>query len=200
MFKVVMASGRNDCGFPFPRPRFPPAVLRGAELSEETQPSFLPSVFPYSWLQETLPAWGSHLLTVVRPGLQLAWTHTNATVSFLSAHCASHLAWFGDSLTSLSQRVSQRRGGWRMAGVPRGWGVQPHVEWVLRTRMHCPGGLASPLSAPRLQAQLPATLTQLLQSLRELLLLLHQNVLLPLWHILLEALAQAREHCHEACR
>uniref|UniRef100_G1L5B7 Transmembrane protein 214 n=1 Tax=Ailuropoda melanoleuca TaxID=9646 RepID=G1L5B7_AILME len=107
----------------------------------------------YSWLEETLPAWGSHLLTVVRPGLQLAWAYTNATVSFLSAHCASHLAWFGDSLTSLFQRI-----------------------------------------------QLPDTLTQLLQSLRELLLLLYQNVLLPWWHVLLEALARAQEHCHEACR
>ncbi|XP_022376202.1 transmembrane protein 214 isoform X4 [Enhydra lutris kenyoni] len=109
----------------------------------------------YSWLEETLPAWGSYLLTVVRPGLQLAWTHTNATVSFLSAHCASYLAWFGDSLTSLSQR---------------------------------------------LQIQLPDPLIQLLQSLRELLLLLYQNVLLPWWLILLEALARAQEHCHEACR
>uniref|UniRef100_A0ABI7XGY3 Transmembrane protein 214 n=1 Tax=Felis catus TaxID=9685 RepID=A0ABI7XGY3_FELCA len=109
----------------------------------------------YSWLQETLPAWGSHLLTVVRPGLQLAWTHTNATVSFLSAHCASHLAWAGDSLAGLSQR---------------------------------------------LQIQLPDTLIQLLQSLRELLLLLYHSVLLPLWHVLLEALARAQERCHEACR
>ncbi|XP_047709856.1 transmembrane protein 214 isoform X2 [Prionailurus viverrinus] len=107
----------------------------------------------YSWLQETLPAWGSHLLTVVRPGLQLAWTHTNATVSFLSAHCASHLAWAGDSLAGLSQRI-----------------------------------------------QLPDTLIQLLQSLRELLLLLYHSVLLPLWHVLLEALARAQERCHEACR
>uniref|UniRef100_A0A452VAD6 Transmembrane protein 214 n=1 Tax=Ursus maritimus TaxID=29073 RepID=A0A452VAD6_URSMA len=107
----------------------------------------------YSWLEETLPAWGSHLLTVVRPGLQLAWAYTNATVSFLSVHCASHLAWFGDSLTSLFQRI-----------------------------------------------QLPDTLTQLLQSLRELLLLLYQNVLLPWWHALLEALARTQEHCHKACR
>uniref|UniRef100_A0A2I2ZUQ2 Transmembrane protein 214 n=1 Tax=Gorilla gorilla gorilla TaxID=9595 RepID=A0A2I2ZUQ2_GORGO len=109
----------------------------------------------YSWLEETLPLWGSHLLTVVRPSLQLAWAHTNATVSFLSAHCASHLAWFGDSLTSLSQR---------------------------------------------LQIQLPDSVNQLLRYLRELPLLFHQNVLLPLWHLLLEALARAQEHCHEACR
>ncbi|XP_005264439.1 transmembrane protein 214 isoform X2 [Homo sapiens] len=109
----------------------------------------------YSWLGETLPLWGSHLLTVVRPSLQLAWAHTNATVSFLSAHCASHLAWFGDSLTSLSQR---------------------------------------------LQIQLPDSVNQLLRYLRELPLLFHQNVLLPLWHLLLEALAWAQEHCHEACR
>uniref|UniRef100_A0A2K5C146 Transmembrane protein 214 n=1 Tax=Aotus nancymaae TaxID=37293 RepID=A0A2K5C146_AOTNA len=109
----------------------------------------------YSWLEETLPIWGSHLLTVVRPSLQLAWAHTNATVSFLSAHCASHLAWFGDSLTSLSQR---------------------------------------------LQIQLPDSLSQLLHYLRELPLLFYQNVLLPLWHLLLEALAWAQEHCHEACR
>ncbi|XP_075391508.1 transmembrane protein 214 isoform X2 [Tenrec ecaudatus] len=58
----------------------------------------------YSWLGETVPAWGSYLLTVTKPTLQLAWTQTNATLSFLSAHCASHLAWFGDSLASLSQR------------------------------------------------------------------------------------------------
>ncbi|XP_044774520.1 transmembrane protein 214 isoform X3 [Neomonachus schauinslandi] len=109
----------------------------------------------YRWLEETLPAWGSHLLAVVRPGLQLAWAHTSATVSVLSACCASHLAWIGDSLTSLSQR---------------------------------------------LQIQLPATLMQLLQSLRELLTLLHQNVLLSWWRMLLEALARAQEHCHEACR
>uniref|UniRef100_A0A8D2BVY3 Transmembrane protein 214 n=1 Tax=Sus scrofa TaxID=9823 RepID=A0A8D2BVY3_PIG len=107
----------------------------------------------YSWLQESLPAWGSHLLTTARPSLQLAWAHTNATVRFLSAHCASHLAWLGDSLTSLSQRI-----------------------------------------------QLPDALNQLLHSLRELLLFLYQNVLLPMWHLLLEALARAQEHCHEACR
>ncbi|XP_059749385.1 transmembrane protein 214 [Balaenoptera ricei] len=109
----------------------------------------------YSWLEETLPAWGSHLLTMVRPSLQLAWAHTNATVSFLSAHCASHLAWLGDSLTSLSQR---------------------------------------------LQIQLPDALNQLLRSLRELLLFLYQSILLPMWHMLLEALARVQEHCHEACR
>uniref|UniRef100_A0A8C0D5Z5 Transmembrane protein 214 n=1 Tax=Balaenoptera musculus TaxID=9771 RepID=A0A8C0D5Z5_BALMU len=109
----------------------------------------------YSWLEETLPAWGSHLLTMVRPSLQLAWAHTNATVSFLSAHCASHLAWLGDSLTSLSQR---------------------------------------------LQIQLPDALNQLLRSLRELLLFLYQSILLPTWHMLLEALARVQEHCHEACR
>uniref|UniRef100_A0A8C6B1B1 Transmembrane protein 214 n=1 Tax=Monodon monoceros TaxID=40151 RepID=A0A8C6B1B1_MONMO len=109
----------------------------------------------YSWLEETLPTWGSHLLTMVRPSLQLAWAHTSATVSFLTAHCASHLAWFGDSLTSLSQR---------------------------------------------LQIQLPDALNQLLHSLRELLLFLYQNVLLPTWHMLLEALARVQEHCHEACR
>ncbi|KAF5913021.1 hypothetical protein HPG69_008972 [Diceros bicornis minor] len=107
----------------------------------------------YSWLEETVLAWGSHLLTVVRPSLQVAWARTNATVSFLSAHCTSHLAWFSDSLTSLSQRI-----------------------------------------------QLPDALNQLLHSLRELLLLLYQNVLLPLWHMLLETLARAQEHCHEACR
>ncbi|XP_036290871.1 transmembrane protein 214 isoform X2 [Pipistrellus kuhlii] len=105
----------------------------------------------YSWLEETLPAWGSHLLTVVRPGLQLAWTPINATVSFLSAHGASHLVCLGDSLASLSQR-------------------------------------------------LPDVLNQLLHSLRELLLLLHHSVLLPLWHLLLEALAQAQQHCHQVCR
>uniref|UniRef100_A0A8C8YP52 Transmembrane protein 214 n=1 Tax=Prolemur simus TaxID=1328070 RepID=A0A8C8YP52_PROSS len=109
----------------------------------------------YSWLEEALPAWGSHLLTMVQPSLQLAWAHTNATVSFLSTHCASHLAWFGDSLTSLSQR---------------------------------------------LQIQLSDALNQLLHYLRDLLLPLYQNVLLPLWHLLLEVLAQAQEHCHEACR
>lgn len=107
----------------------------------------------YSWLEETLPACGSYLLTVLRPSLQLAWAHTNATVSFLSAHCASHLAWLSDGLTSLSERL-----------------------------------------------QLSAALHWLLRLLRELLFLLCQNVLLPLWHLLLEALARAQEHCHEACR
>ncbi|KAI6056207.1 transmembrane protein 214 [Marmota monax] len=109
----------------------------------------------YSWLEETLPACGSHLLTMIQPSLQQAWAHTNATVSFLSAHCASHLAWFSDSFTSLSQR---------------------------------------------LQIQLPDTLHQLLHYLRELFLLLYQSVLLPIWHMLLEALSRAQEYCHEVCR
>lgn len=59
--------------------------------------------FLHSWLQETLPAYSSHLIAVVQPGLQLAWTYTNATVSFLSAHCAC----FGDSFTGFLQRVSK---------------------------------------------------------------------------------------------
>uniref|UniRef100_A0A8C0W5Y1 Transmembrane protein 214 n=1 Tax=Castor canadensis TaxID=51338 RepID=A0A8C0W5Y1_CASCN len=107
----------------------------------------------YSWLEETLPACGSYLLTIVEPGLQVAWAHTNATVNFLSAHCASHLAWLGDSFTGLSQRV-----------------------------------------------QLPDALHQLLHYLRELLLFFHQSILLPVWHLLLAALAQAQERCHHACR
>ncbi|XP_057598816.1 transmembrane protein 214 isoform X2 [Hippopotamus amphibius kiboko] len=111
------------------------------------------SLKSYSWLEETWPVWGSHLLTVLRPSVQLAWAHTNATVSFLSAHCASHLAWFSDGLTSLSHRI-----------------------------------------------QLPGALNQLLHSLRGLLLSLYQNVLLPTWHLLLEALARVQERCHEACR
>ncbi|XP_039743530.1 transmembrane protein 214 isoform X1 [Pteropus medius] len=105
----------------------------------------------YSWLEETLPAWGSQLLSMMRPSLQLAWAHINATVSFISDHCASHLPCFGDSLTSLSQK-------------------------------------------------LPDALNQLLYSVRKLFLLLYQTVLLPLWHMLLEALARAQQHCHEACR
>ncbi|XP_004839215.1 transmembrane protein 214 isoform X2 [Heterocephalus glaber] len=107
----------------------------------------------YSWLEETLPACSSYLLTVVSPSLQLAWAHTNSTVSFLSAHCASHLAWFSDSLSSVSQRI-----------------------------------------------QLPDALHQGLHYLRELLLLLYHSVLLPAWHLLLEGLARAQEHCHEVCR
>lgn len=75
-----------------------------------------------------------------------------------------------------------------------------HLEPVLGARMHSPSALTPPLSALRLQIQLPDTLTQLLQSLRELLLLLYQNVLLPWWHALLEALARTQEHCHKACR
>nr|KAF6449186.1 transmembrane protein 214 [Rousettus aegyptiacus] len=88
---------------------------------------------------------------MTRPSLQLAWAHINTTVSFLSAHCASHVACFGDSLTSLSQG-------------------------------------------------LPDALNQLLHSVRGLFLLLYKTVLLPLWHMLLEALARAQHHCHEACR
>ncbi|XP_003497081.1 transmembrane protein 214 [Cricetulus griseus] len=111
------------------------------------------SIQSYSWLQETLPAYGSHLLAVIQPSLQLAWTHTDATVSFLSAHCASYLAYFGDSLAGFLQRV-----------------------------------------------QLPEALHQLLHSLKDLLLLFYHSVLLPLWHLLLAALARAQEHCHQACR
>ncbi|XP_003472945.1 transmembrane protein 214 [Cavia porcellus] len=107
----------------------------------------------YSWLEETLPACSSYLLAVVSPSLQLAWAHTSSAISFLSAHCASHLAWLSDSLASLSQRI-----------------------------------------------QLPDALYQLLHYLRELLLLVYQSVLLPAWHLLLEALAWAQEHVHELCR
>lgn len=84
--------------------------------------------------------------------------------------------------------IGRSEKGW----PPQGLECHPHMEQVLRARMH------SPLSV--LQLQVPDTLIQLLQSLQELLLLLYQNVLLPLWHILLEALARAQEHCHEACR
>lgn len=66
--------------------------------------------FLYSWLQETLSACGSHLLAVVQPSLQLAWTHIYAIFSFLSAHCASYLACFSDSLAGFFQRVSWRSG------------------------------------------------------------------------------------------
>ncbi|KAK7808382.1 hypothetical protein U0070_023383 [Myodes glareolus] len=111
------------------------------------------SLQSYNWLQETLPVYSSHLIAVVQPGLQLAWTYTNATVSFLSAHCASYLACFGDSFSDFLQRV-----------------------------------------------QLPEALRQLFHSLKELLLLFHHSVLLPMWHLLLVALAQAQEYCHEACR
>lgn len=52
----------------------------------------------------------------------------------------------------------------------------------------------------QLQTQLPDALNQLLHSLRELLLFLYHSILLPTWHMLLEALAQIQEHCHEACR
>lgn len=102
----------SRCGFPLPRPPLPQLFL-GQPAWETPDTFFLPLCLPYSWLEKTLPAWGSHLLTVVRPGLQLAWAHTNATVGFLSAHCASHLAWFGDSLANLFQRVSQRQRGQR---------------------------------------------------------------------------------------
>ena len=116
--------------FSFPKASLAPAVLRPTCL-EDSRHLLPPLCLPYSWLEETLPAWGSHLLTVVRPGLQLAWAHTNATISFLSAHCASHLAWFGDSLISLFQRVSQRQGGQRRLVSPDGCvlgKVQPHVD------------------------------------------------------------------------
>ncbi|XP_034370205.1 transmembrane protein 214 isoform X2 [Arvicanthis niloticus] len=111
------------------------------------------SLQSYNWLQETLPACGSHLLAVVQPSLQLAWTHIYATFSFLSAHCASYLACISDSLANFFQRV-----------------------------------------------HLPEALQQLFHSLKELLLLFHHSVLLPAWHLLLAALAQVQEHCHEACR
>lgn len=52
----------------------------------------------------------------------------------------------------------------------------------------------------QLQMQLPESLSQLLHSLRELLLLLCHNVLLPLWQLLQDSLALAQEHCREACR
>lgn len=111
------------------------------------------SLQSYNWLQETLPACGSYLLAVVQPSLQLAWTYIYATFSFLSAHCASYLAFFSDSLAGVLQRV-----------------------------------------------QLPEALHQLFHSLKELLLLFYHGVLLPTWHLLLAALAQVQEHCHEACR
>ncbi|CAO2604091.1 Transmembrane protein 214 [Lemmus lemmus] len=113
------------------------------------------SLQSYNRLQETLPAYSSHLIAVVQPGLQLVWTYTNATVSFLSAHCASYLACFGDSFTGFLQR---------------------------------------------LQVQLPEALHQLFHSLKELLLLFHHSVLLPMWQLLLVVLAQAQEYCHGACR
>ena len=142
--------------------------------------------FLHSWLQETLPAYSSHLIAVVQPGLQLAWTYTNATVSFLSAHCAC----FGDSFTGFLQRVSKLE-----IRSQKTRGSSP-----ARAESHCPGYLVPTTLHGPLQAQLPEALHQLFHSLKELLLLFHHSVLLPMWHLLLVALAQAQEYCHEACR
>lgn len=60
------------------------------------------------------------------------------------------------------------------------------------------GILPQPFSP--LQVQLPEALQQLFHALKELLLLFYHSVLLPTWHMLLAALAQVQEHCHEACR
>ena len=60
--------------------------------------------------------------------------------------------------------------------------------------------LPHPLCVVTLQVQLPEALQQLFQALKELLLLFYHGVLLPAWHLLLAALAQVQEHCHEACR
>lgn len=91
----------------------PLGILGGAEPLRKTH---LPSIFSCSWMEETLPIWGAQLLTVARPSLQLAWDHTNATINFLSAHCAAHLTWLGDSISSLSHRVylgaSESEEGW----------------------------------------------------------------------------------------
>lgn len=71
---------------------------------------------------------------------------------------------------------------------------------VLRGQTPGPGHLAHPLSVVLPQVQLPEALHQLSHSLKELLLLFHHSVLLPMWHLLLVALARAQEYCHEACR
>uniref|UniRef100_F6RPR6 Transmembrane protein 214 n=1 Tax=Ornithorhynchus anatinus TaxID=9258 RepID=F6RPR6_ORNAN len=56
-----------------------------------------------SWLENTLPMYGSHLVTVLGPSLQLAWAQTNATATYISAHCASQLAWVRANLPGLIQ-------------------------------------------------------------------------------------------------
>lgn len=155
--------------------------------------------FLHSWLQETLPVYSSHLIAAVQPGLQLAWTYTNATVSFLSAHCASYLACFGDSFSGFLQRVSKLEIRSQKKTHP------PETEFLggsnpARAESRCPGYLVPTTVYGRLQVQLPEALHQLFHSLKELLLLFHHSVLLPMWDLLLVALAQAQEYCHEACR
>ncbi|XP_038606781.1 transmembrane protein 214 [Tachyglossus aculeatus] len=108
-----------------------------------------------SWLEKTLPVYGSHLVTVLGPSLQLAWAQTNATATYISAHCASQLAWVRANLPGLIQG---------------------------------------------LQTQLPDSLLYLLLQLKELLLFLHQHLLLPLWHGLLILLASAHRLCQETCK
>ncbi|XP_044519679.1 transmembrane protein 214 isoform X1 [Gracilinanus agilis] len=59
----------------------------------------------YSWLEETLPVFGSHLMAVLEPSLQLAWSQTNTTVTYISTHCVSCLSWAYENLPGIFQNV-----------------------------------------------------------------------------------------------
>ncbi|XP_043839677.1 transmembrane protein 214 isoform X1 [Dromiciops gliroides] len=59
----------------------------------------------YSWLEETLPVFGSHLMAVLEPSLQLAWTQTNTTVTFISTYCVSCLSWASENLPGIFQET-----------------------------------------------------------------------------------------------
>uniref|UniRef100_A0A4X2M110 Transmembrane protein 214 n=1 Tax=Vombatus ursinus TaxID=29139 RepID=A0A4X2M110_VOMUR len=59
----------------------------------------------YSWLEETLSVFGSHLMAVLEPSLQLAWTQTNTTVTFVSAYCVSCLSWVYENLAGFFQEL-----------------------------------------------------------------------------------------------
>ncbi|XP_003228226.3 transmembrane protein 214 [Anolis carolinensis] len=56
------------------------------------------SVGGYSWLKANVPLYYSHVATALGPNLELAWTKTNATATYISGKCSAQLAWLRDHL------------------------------------------------------------------------------------------------------
>ncbi|XP_061481924.1 transmembrane protein 214 isoform X2 [Rhineura floridana] len=62
----------------------------------------------YSWLEANMPAYYSHVATVLGPNLELVWAKTNETAAYISGKCSAQLAWLRHSLPRLMEWLQTR--------------------------------------------------------------------------------------------
>ncbi|KAG8122948.1 hypothetical protein E2320_018506 [Naja naja] len=76
-------------------------ILSASEQAWDKVSNF--SIKGYSWLEANIPVYYSQVATVLGPNLELAWTKTNETATYISGKCSAHLAWLSNNLLRLSE-------------------------------------------------------------------------------------------------